>query len=308
MFFRNLSLFRFPARFADVLETLEARTERHRLRPCGPLELATRGFVSPYGRGEEALVHRLGARALLAIGVEERLLPAIVINEALAARLAEIREREDRRVGGKERKRLREELIAELLPRAFIRPSRLAAYLDADAGWLVVDTPSRGAAEAAVSELRAALGSFPAVPLVATESPRLLMTAWLGGADLPPGLGLGDECELRDPAESGAIVRCRRQDLDSDEVREHLRSGKQAWCLGLNFEDRISFVLGEDLMIRKLRFLDVVLDQLDATPAESTRAEIDAGFALMSLELARFLARLEDWFGLSRPDADATPR
>ena len=128
------------------------------------------------------------------------------------------------------------------------------------------------------------------------------MTEWLIHGKLPQGLALGDECELRDPAEAGAVVRCRRQDLESDEVREHLKSGKQVFQLGLVFDDRVSFSLGEDLVVRKLRFLDDVLDQLDDDTVDSARAELDARFALMSLELRRLIDKLHEWFGLPRPD------
>ncbi|MCK9539729.1 recombination-associated protein RdgC [Dokdonella sp.] len=302
MFFRNLTLFRFPESTSQSLENLEDDLDQHRLRACGPLELATRGFVSPYGRGDaEALVHRQDAAALVAVGSEERLLPSVVVNEALAERIAEIHAREGRRPGGKERKRLKEEVFSELLPRAFVRPSRRSAYLDGKAGWFVVDTASRKAAEEAVSAVRDALGRFPATPMTPEESPRTLMTGWLTEAALPEGLALGEECELRDPAEAGAIVRCRRQDLESDEMREHLKAGKQVFQLGLVFADRMSFVLGEDLVLRKLKFHDVVLDQLDEGTAESARAEIDAGFALMRLELDNLFGHLDRWFGLPRP-------
>jgi recombination associated protein RdgC len=118
----------------------------------------------------------------------------------------------------------------------------------------------------------------------------------------PAGLVLGDECELRDPAESGAVVRCRRQDLETDEVREHLKSGKQAFALGLTFEERLSFTLGEDLAVRKLRFLDVVQDELETSGRDAEAGDIDATFALMTLELERLLQKLEEWFGLPRPD------
>jgi recombination associated protein RdgC len=301
MFFRNLSLFRFSESTSKSLKKLGKDLESQRLRECGPLELATRGFVSPFGRDSEELMHQIGAFSLITIGTEERLLPSVVVHEALAEKLARITEKERRRIGGKERKRLKEEVISELLPRAFIRPSRLSAYLDAEQGWFVVDSSSRKAAEDAVSEVREALGRFPATPMAPEESPRTLMTDWLIGGKLPQGLVLGEECELRDPAEAGAIVRCRRQDLESDEVREHLKSGKQAFQLGLVFDDRISFVLGEDLVVRKLRFMDVVLDQLGEDSAESARAELDAGFALMTLELKNLFGHLEEWFGLPRP-------
>lgn len=301
MFFRNLTLFRFPEATAKSLKKLDTALDDHRLRPCGPMELATQGFVSPFGRDSEALTHQIGAYTLVTVGGEERLLPSVVVNEELSDRVKKLADNEGRRIGAKERKRLKDDVISDLLPRAFIRPSRLSAYLDAEQGWLVVDTASRKAAEDAVSQLREALGRFPAVPAAPEESPRTLMTDWLIHGKLPPNLAFGEECELRDPAEAGAVVRCRRQDLESDEVREHLKSGKQVFQLGLEFDERIGFVLGEDLAVRKLRFLDVVLDQIGEDAAESAEAELDARFALMSLELRRLLDNMHEWFGLPRP-------
>jgi recombination associated protein RdgC len=301
MLFRNLSLFRFPVSVARRLAGLEDALETHRLRACGPLEMATHGFVSPLGREAEALCLRLDRHILVALGSEERLLPGAVVREALAQKLAERAAAEGRRIGARERSRLKETVISELMPRAFVRPTRLFAYLDTREGWLVVDTSSRKAAELVVGELRTALGRFPATPVAATQAPRSLMTDWLIHGKLPPDLTLGDECELRDPAESGAIARCRRQDLESDEVRGHLRSGKQAFQLGLTFADRIEFVLGEDLVVHKLRFLDVVHDELDADAAESAEAELTQRFALMTLEQEQLLAAMGRWFGLPRP-------
>lgn len=75
MWFRNLTLFRFPEAAARGLKSLEARLEAHRLRPCGPLELEARGFVSPLGPEEQALTHRVGDFVLLCAAQERRLLP-----------------------------------------------------------------------------------------------------------------------------------------------------------------------------------------------------------------------------------------
>lgn len=306
MWFRNLTLFRFSPAVAKSLKSLDEDLAEKKLRPCGPVELATRGFISPFGRNEDTLTHRTGEFALLTVGAEDKLLPSSVINEELTERLQKIAEKTGRKPGGRERKRLKEEVLTDLLPRAFIRLSKRKAYLDRQDGWFVVDTASKKAAEEAVTQLREALGSFPAVPMAAEESPRVLMTDWLAKGKLPAGLVLGDECELRDPVESGAIVRCRRQELETDEVREHLKSGKQVFALGLTFEDRMSFSLSEDLVVRKLRFLDVVQDELgegDKGRADENQAaaELDAVFALMSLELRRLFAKFEEWFGLPRP-------
>lgn len=301
MWFRNLTLFRFSSTIAKSLKSLESDLDEKRLRPCGPIELATRGFISPYGRDEKSLVHRVGKFVLLTIGGEDKLLPSSVINDELSARLQKIAEKTEERVGARERKRLKEEVLTDLLPRAFIRLSKRNAYLDMENGWLVVDTASRKAAEDTVGQLREALGSFPATPAVPEEAPRVLMTDWLSSGKLPAGLRLGDECELRDPVEAGAVVRCRRQELETDEVREHLKSGKQVFQLAVVFDERLSFTLGEDLVVRKLRFLDQVQDELGDNAKENAIAELDAVLALMTLELQRLFAKMEEWFGLPRP-------
>lgn len=302
MFFRNLTLFRFSSSAAKSLKDLDPALADHILRACGPLEVATRGFVSPFGPDSEVLSHTVGKAILVTLGSEEKLLPAAVVNAELGKRLRKEADRRERPVGGRQRRAIKAEVLDALLPQAFVRPARLNAYLDSKNGWLVLDTASRKAAEAALAALRQALGSFPAQPLTAVETPRALLTEWLAHGKLPGGLGLGDECELRDPA-GGAIIRCRRQELESTEVRAHLKQGKQVFQLGLQFEERASFTLGEDLVIRKLRFLDVVQDSLDADGAGSAEAELDARFALMTLELERLLAGMEQWFGLQRPDA-----
>jgi recombination associated protein RdgC len=265
--------------------------------------MGTRGFVPPVGRGDEApMTHAVNACTLVTVGSEEKLLPSAVVNDELQRKVQKIAEEEGRKVGGRERKRLKEDLLTELLPRAFVRSSRMGAYVDRKHGWLVLDTASRKSAENALTQVREALGSFPAVPLAPEESPRVLMTDWLATGNLPGSLVLGDECELRDPATAtGAIARCRRQYLDAEEVKEHLRNGKQVFQLGLVFDERISFVLGEDLVVRKLKFLDAVVDELGDSQQDAA-AEMDARFALLTLELERLLGKLEEWFGLPRPE------
>ena len=211
MFFRNLTLFRFPTSldFTD----LESHLEPVRLKPVGALELSSRGFVSPFGRDGEALSHRIADALWLTVGGEDKLLPGAVVNDLLAKKLAEMEQKEGRKPGGRARKRLKEDLVHELLPRAFVRPSRTDALIDLEHGICVIDTSSRKNAENVVSEIRHALGSFPALPLNAEVAPRAVLTGWIAGEPLPEGLSLGDECELKDAADKGAVVKCQRQEL-----------------------------------------------------------------------------------------------
>jgi recombination associated protein RdgC len=301
MFFRNLTLFRFPTSLDFT--ALESQLDEARLKPVGVLELSSRGFISPFGREGEALSHRIGDAIWLTVGGEDKLLPAAVVNDLLAKKLAEMEEKEGRKPGGRARKRLKDDLVHELLPRAFVRPTRTDALLDLENGLCIVDTSSRKSAESVVSEIRRALGSFPALPLNAEVAPRSVLTGWIAGEALPNGFTLGDECELKDAADKGAVVKCQRHDLACDEIAKHLEAGKQVTRLALTLDDHVSFVLGEDLVLRKFKLLDGAVDQLESTERDDLRAELDARFALMAAEARRLFSVLEPALKLSKVDA-----
>jgi len=298
MFFRNLTLFRFPTSL-DLTE-IENRLAECALKPVGALELSSRGFISPFGRDGESLSHKISDAIWLSVGSEEKILPGAVVNDLLARKLEEIERKEGRKPGGRARKRLKEDLVHELLPRAFVRPGRTDALLDLGHGLCIVDSSSRKSAENVVSEIRHALGSFPALPVNAEVAPRSILTGWVAGEPLPEGLTIGDECELKDAADKGAVVKCQRQELQSDEIAKHLESGKQVTRLALTLDDHVSFVLGEDLVVRKFKLLEGAVDALESTERDDVRAELDARFALMAGEAKRLFNVLEPALKISR--------
>ena len=300
MFFRNLTLFRFPTSLD--LSDLETQLAECALKPVGPLELSSRGFVPPFGQHGDALSHGIHDALWLTVGGEDKLLPGAVVNDLLQKKLAAIEEKEGRKPGGRTRKRLKDELVTELLPRAFVRPVRSDALLDTTLGVIAIDTSSRKNAESVVSEIRRALGSFPALPMNAETAPRAILTGWITGDALPDGLSLGDECELRDPSDSGAVVKIQRMELVGDEINKHLEAGKQVTRLALVLDDHVSFVLGEDLVVRKFKLLDGAVDQLESTDRDDIAAELDARFALMAGEFKRLFNVLEKAFKLSKAE------
>lgn len=291
MWFHDLSLLRLPADATIDPAELESALAQHPLRSPGPLEFETRGFVSPFSRDDAAFTLGIQGAVLFCLGEESRLLPASVLSDAIAERIAEHQANTGRKPGKRLRNEFREAALAELLPRAFIKRARTSAYLSAP--FLVVDTASDSAAEAVATALRDALGSFPARPL-ACEASAALLSEWLIAGQLPEGFEFGDECELKDPSDMAMVARFRNHDLTAEEVREHARCGKQVTQLGLIFDGRIGFVLDAKLKLRRLRFLDIVADQLDAQDGTDEDQLLDAEFTLMRLELARLFARLDE--------------
>lgn len=302
MFFRNLVMFRFPPAvdFSQVAELLPAAV----LKPVGPLEMASRGFISPYGTTEEGeqLHQAIGQWLWLTVGTQEKILPVSAVNAALAEKIKKIEQVENRRPGGRERKRIKDDLLHEMLPKAFVKHGRFDVFLDTQRGVAFVDTSSRREGENVVSDVRGLLGAFSAMPLNAEVAPRSVLTAWLAGEPMPQGLELGEECRMEEPAGSGALISCQKLELRCEEIDKHLQAGMQATRLALVLQDNLSLVLGDDLVVRKLKFLDGALDKLDDTEGEGRRIELDARFALQAGELGQLFDLLEQAFKLSKAE------
>src|SRR5690606_28713423 len=124
MFFKNLTLFRFPSSLNKRIADIENQLGSKPLKPVGPLELSSRGFVSPFGRGEAALSHAVSQCTLVPLGGEDKLLRSAVVDAQLALQREAVTEAQGQRPGGAERKRIKEEVLTDLLPRGLARPSR----------------------------------------------------------------------------------------------------------------------------------------------------------------------------------------
>jgi recombination associated protein RdgC len=145
--------------------------------------------------------------------------------------------------------------------------------------------------------LRKALGSLPVVTVKIANNPVATMTQWLLGQELPHDVAIEDECELQSQNEEGGIIRCKRHDLSLPEIQNHLNSGKDVTKLALSWAERLGFVLDKNFTVKRLRFLDLIQDQLQDAEIEDDATRFDVEFAIMSAELANFLPRLVELFG-----------
>lgn len=297
MWFKNLTLFRFTEPFPLSAETLANRLEQYSFQPCPSYQPSAAGWVPPVGPKAADLLHIANGRLLLCLRTEEKVLPAAAINQMVAERVLVIEEQQQRSVRRRERQELRDQTVQELLPRALTRSRYGYAYLDPSGGWLVVDSASPRGVEELTGRLRKTLDSLPIAPPKMKKPVTPVMTGWLAAGQAPAAFSLGDVCELQEGGESGGVVRCRGQDLTSEEIRAHLDAGKQVTRLGLSWNDRVAFVLDESLVIRRLHFLDVVRESLQGTATDSPEAVFDAEFALMTGELGLMLPQLLELFG-----------
>jgi recombination associated protein RdgC len=294
MFFRNLFLYRLAPGARLDAEYLEERLARLPLGRCGARDLHTRGWVSPSGSG--ALVHGVHRQLLVALGVEQKLLPPAVIKEATAERAADVEARQGHPLGRKQLRDLRDQVTDELLPRAFSRRNTTYAWLDPVQGTMAIDAAAPARADAVIEVLRATLDDVPCRLLQTRLAPGAAMTQWIAADEAPEGFTIDRELELRVPDANKATVRYSRHPLEGDDIRRHVAAGKQAVRLALTWRDRVSFVLTDALQLKRLDFLEVLERGGDA-PSDDAQERFDLDFALMAGELARLLADLVEALG-----------
>ncbi len=298
MWFRNLLVYRLTQDLDLDAERLEAALASKPARPCASQELTTYGFVAPFGKGADApLLHASQGFLLLAARKEERILPGSVVRDALKEKVDEIEAEQMRKVYKKEREQLKDEILQSFLPRAFIRKSATFAAIAPAQGLILVDAASPTRAEDLLSTLREVLGSLPVRPLNVKIAPSATLTQWLQSQQASHGLHVLDECELRDTQEDGGIVRIKRHDLASEEVQQHLATGKIVTKLSLAWEDKLSLLIDDKLALKRLRFEDLLQDQAAEEGGDDALGQQDASFTLMMLTFMEFIPQLIEALG-----------
>ncbi|WEZ89878.1 recombination-associated protein RdgC [Pseudomonas sp. NyZ480] len=298
MWFKNLLTYRLTQDVPFEPEALEAALASKPARPCASQELTTYGFVAPFGKGEDApLVHVSGEFLLIAARKEERILPSSVVNDAVKEKVEEIETEQMRKVYKKERDQIKDDIIQAFLPRAFIRRSMIFAAIAPRLGMVLVNSASAKRAEDLLSTLREVMGSLPVRPATVKIAPTATMTDWVKSQQAAEGFYVLDECELRDTAEDGGIVRCKRQDLTGEEIQLHLSTGKVVTQLALAWQDKLSFVLDDKMVIKRLKFEELLQEQAEQDGGDEAQQQFDASFTLMMMTFTEFLPALFEALG-----------
>lgn len=295
MWFRNLQIFRLTPDWTYSTDALSDALQNGLFHGCGATDRVARGWVPPRGEAGE-LVFSVQHQQLIALGVEQKLLPASVVRQYAQAKLAEIEAAQGYKPGRKQSREVIDQLESELLPRAFVKRGLTYVWIDPVNRWLLVDASSSARADEVMEHLKLSLGELP-VTLIKTQlAPATAMTQWLAAGHAPGSFTIDRDCELCAAVEERAAVRYVRHNLDSDEVRGHIASGKSATRLALTWNDRVSFVLTEQLQIKRLAFLDLLKEDAERQ-AENADDLFAANFILMCGELAQLLAHLLDVLG-----------
>ncbi|HDR1901743.1 TPA: recombination-associated protein RdgC [Pasteurella multocida] len=291
--FKNAIIYRLTKQLDWSTEKLQEKLQQCAYRPCDKSDMSKFGWTNPI-HGSELLYHAAENKILLVAQKEEKILPAHVVNDALNKRVTELEKKEERKLKKVEKLSLKDDIIATLIQQAFSKYKQTALFIDVEKGLIYIDASSYKTAEDVLALLRKTLGSLPVVPLAFAKEPSLVMTTWLN--DEPTWLVLLEEAEFTGTTESG-LIKCKNQDLNSEEIEKILESDKVITKLSLEWEDNLSFILNEDGTLKRLKFADNVLDKNDDILKEDIAQRFDADFILMTSVLFELTENLLNEFG-----------
>ena len=296
--FKNVMVYRMVSAWTMTQAQLEEALQPARFLACGASQEKSVGWIEPRGEEHGPLVEVVGGHWLLRQMLEVRSVPGAVVKRKVEEQVKQIETNTGRKPGRKEIRDLREDARMTLLPMAFTKQGATNVWINPNARLLVLDTGTQARADELMTALVKAIDGLVVQLLDTRTSPAVAMAHWLESQEAPRGFSVDRECELKAPDESKAVVRYTRHALDTDEVRAHIAMGKLPTRLALTWNDRVSFVLTEALQIKKLAFLDVVLEGAPASPtADAKDSGFDTDAAIATGELSGLIPDLLEALG-----------
>jgi len=293
--FKNVMIYRLTQPLDWSPEHLQQKLAQQRYFPCNQSDMQKFGWQSPL-KGSELLHFSVGKQILLTAHKEEKILPANVVKQELDNRIADIEQKEARKLKKTEKQALKDDVVAMLLPRAFSKHQQTALWIDGENQLIYVDAASSKRAEDALALLRKSLGSLPVVPLSFAQEPSVVMTQWIQQNTFPQWLMPLEEAELKASDNTG-IIRRKQQPIESEEILIHLNAGKFVTKLAFEWEAHLTAIFYDDGTLKRLKFADEVREKNDDILKEDYAQRFDADFILMTGILAQLTEHLLEALG-----------
>jgi recombination associated protein RdgC len=288
--FKNIIMYRIGPDWAPTQQQVEDGLDALRFVPCGAHEEKSVGWVEPRGEAHGPLVEVVSGQLILKLKLESKVVPGAVVTRKAKERAAQIEASTGRKPGKKETREIKDDIRLSLMPMAFSKEATVWVWIDPQARWLVLDAGSQAKADEVVTHLVKSLDGLNLNLINTQVSPIAAMADWLLTQEAPASFSVDRDCELKAADESKAVVRYARHALDTDEVKQHVKDGKLPTRLAMTWAGRVSFMLTEGMQLKKLDFLDVVLDDV-------SDKGFDTDVAIATGELRKLLPDLLDALG-----------
>lgn len=256
--------------------------EEKRFKPCQKLDYRSIGFCdTPNGE----LVTTLMGVTHFSVMIEDKILPPAVIRQCVEDKCQELCETEARRIPRKERQSIKDQIVFELLPKAFTQRKVLHGFFAGEK--LFIGAGSAKQAEEICSLIREATQKLPVKPVQGIE-----LTPIVKGevdTDIQPL----DKIKLTGTKDT-RVTTHKDISTDSDEVFNAIMSGMIVESMDINFKDTIKASVNRQKHLKSIRFSDELMDEAADAHPETAAEEWQATIILQAKAIIDFFESNND--------------
>lgn len=259
------------------------------------------GFGIPCPSMSEDLVWSGPNCNLFTLFTSERQLTGATIREHVLKRVVSLEEKESRKLYRKEIAQIKDDVVATLLPKAFVKHSFTRMLVIGDL--LIVDASSAKKAEDALDCLRVAIGSLSVAP-VRTQQPlstllrdRVQATSSLARDNTIP-LHVLDQAKFVDSEKN--VVTFKGCDLTEDEPQEYLAKGFTIAEVAMAFEDKMSFKINDQFILKSIKLDDLLTTQNTNDANDDAAAAFDGLLMIFADTMSKLVQLMFEWWDEER--------
>lgn len=301
--FSNILAYRVTNAF-DLHKDLEAVNQALASKPArlpGKMELNAVGFTEPVGE-EGAFIERIAPMAyVFAYNLAERMIPGKIVRQQVAARVKQIEKEQERKVYAREKQQIKDEVLNQMLPRAFI--DQKITYGMVMGPYILIDSSSAKRGEDILSTMRSCLGSLGARPVSVKTTPIDAFTRWFTTGETDGPFHMTGDFKANNRSDESDFVNGKGTSPEheglSDLVREYDR---RVTVLGLGWGtstgETASFTVNEMIGIKGIKWpeslSEMAADQVGEEEDDDARRVtlLRTTMILLGAELKQLLADL----------------
>jgi len=244
-------------------DTLDAALSAAEVREPGAMEVLTEGWDRP--DDAQTFVHVVNGQPFIQYSRYDKLLPPAVVKRRVDE-LVKQKEAQGILVERKERVEIKEQVLLDLLPKAFSKKDSVDAYMATidDQPTLIVNASSKKKADSFIVLLIKTLASahidIEFLPFASEEDAATLLTGFVTNKAAPQPFVLGEDCSMKS---GSSAITCKGNYLSREEILAHIKEGYQVMKLQFEYQEHMVFAVDKDNIITAIKFDESVTSELD---------------------------------------------
>lgn len=292
--FTSISAFKIKEEINLSEKEILEKLKENKIIECDKFSLETIGWdlVLPE-QDEESYLVKISGAFFVNLKKETKLIPSSVVKAETEKEINARFKKTGEKLSKAEKRDIKEGILAKMKSQAFVKPSNTFGYIDIKNNKIIVGTSSPKVAEEFLSLLRKSFGTLSVEILNPEYNLSEKLTSVLLNIDKFPKFKLSSDCKLKDLGDNSTIT-AKDEDLSSNEIKEHILSGKQVDTLSLIWENRILFKVNSKFKIQSIKPLEIIKEQMTDDLGDSLDDERELFIADKMIMIEDFNEMLDD--------------